>query len=275
MIPGVTGLMVAVVEGVDPTFASVFPSNMEITLCLTSMGLGFTHLLYLSNTYLITVTTGRLYADHSRKKMISIVKSMENMNAPSVLSHEIPFSVIQRQIEKYFEFVRNVNENLSVIPFALFAVTFVNFISGIAYVSLNAEVKIGFTIISFMSAILNPIIVILQIMSETTEAKIIMENVIVSAMKLSCNPLSRMVSFEILEARRSLTVFLQQQSVVPFAALSLFSLGPSVYLSFCNAIVPFTVMIITTIAQIVRDRAEKTSVTAITVSPVYLSNQTN
>ena len=132
---------------------------------------------------------------------------------------------------------------------AMFAFLFANFVYSMTAITQENNLSLGFILVVFGLTIVNQLQSIGQAISAATKATKTIEEAVTLASTLCTEPIAEHTPFDVTECRRSLTVFLEQQSIVAYTAQSTFTLEPSVFLSFANAVVPFTVMIITTISS--------------------------
>lgn len=202
----------------------------------------------LSHYFIAVITVGKLYAIHVR----NIVSQIHDRHVHGMKTNTMKSCLllnVKRSLEKYYSFVRHINDWLGYIPLAMFAFLFGNFVYSMTAISLNNNLSFGFIFVVFGSTIASQLHTIKQVICAATDATSIIGEAVNIASSLTTEPCAENTPFDIIERRRSLTVFLEQQSIVPFTAQSTFTLEPSVLLSFANAVVPFTVMIITTISS--------------------------
>ena len=220
----------------------------------------FFYLIWTGHFYWMVATIAKIYASHCKR----VIEEIRNRRRTRVLKtvkdgkvYELTddFELIQKTLGRYFAFVREINETLGAIPLTMFVALFLDIILAVSLVTLFENWSFGFAAVSLGCSVLNQLIGVFQVIHAPTVATGIVEEAIILADKLAATPLPEKATFNLLESRRSLTVFLQKQTSVPFSAQSTFVLEPSVVLSFFNAVVPFTVMFITTIAHINKDRS--------------------
>ena len=202
----------------------------------------------LSQYFIAVITIGKLYAIHVR----NIVSQIHERHVCSMKSKTMKSRLllgVKRNLEKYYSFVRHINDWLGYIPLAMFAFLFCNFVYSMTAVSLNNNLSFGFTFLVFGLTIAYQLYTVNQAIYVATDATKVIGEAVNVASSLTTEPCREDTPFDVIESRRSLTVFLEQQTIVPFTAQSIFTLEPKVLLSFANAVVPFTVMIITTVSS--------------------------
>lgn len=165
-------------------------------------------------------------------------------------------------LEEYFSFVGEVNDYLGCIPFGMFALLFIFIVFSISMITLNTNLSISFIVIVFGAPILNYVIAIGQVMNDAMNSVRNITDAVSIANNLVDEPVSINTPFDYLEARNCLSSYLQRKDFPVFSAQSMFQIEPSVILSFLNSVVPFTVMFITTIAQLLEDTNKKNAETS-------------
>ena len=198
--------------------------------------------------YWTVETIAKTYAQHSKKVILEVWKRrFASGNKSQVTSEDL--QLVQQTLDRYYRFVREINRSLGAIPLFHFAALFVVFVMSVSMITLFSNINMTFAFMILGASVANQVIGIVQIVCTASKATNIIDEAVFMADQLTTIPLPQDVCFNLWESRRSLTVFLQRQTSVVFSAQSTFVLEPSVVLSFVNAVVPFTVMFITTIAQ--------------------------
>ena len=226
-----------------------FSNNIERVLAFAVIHVTIMFLIWTGHFYFTVEAIAKTYAQHSNKVIREVWKRRFAFGNKSQVTPE-DLQLVQQTLDKYYRLVREINRSLGVIPLTLFATLFVDFVIVVSLVTLFSNVRMAFGVIALAAAVANQVIGIAQTVCIALEATNVIEDAVFMADQLTTTPLSQNVSFSLLESRRSLTVFLQRQTSVVFSAQSTFNLEPSVVLSFVNAVVPFTVMFITTIAHL-------------------------
>ena len=225
-----------------------FSNNFEQILAFAVVQVTVMFYTSTGHFYWTVVRIAKTYAQHSNKVIREVWKRRFACGNTSKVTPE-DLQLVQQTLDKYYRFVREVNRSLGVIPLSHFATLFVDFVIVVSLVTLFSNISMAFGVIALASIVANQVIGIAQTVCMAVEVTNVIENAVFMADQLTTIPLPEDVSFSLLECRRSLTVFLQRQTSVVFSAQSTFNLEPAVVLSFINAVVPFTIMFITTIAQ--------------------------
>ena len=234
----------------------VFGGRFEgLLLQTSSVAFSYGFLMASGHFYWIALSIASIYASNT-KSTILLITARES---PQIKSKTIPLSSTQiyrvkHVLEKYFYLVHNVNTFLGCIPFSMFALLFTNILFCVSLLSFNNNLSIGFIFVFLGSALFSQIQSIMLVVREASKAKKTIKEALALANTLSTEPVTMVTSFDILEARRSLTVYLQQQDFPNFTACNIFDIEPSVVLTFLNSVIPFTVMMITAIAGEVNKR---------------------
>ena len=226
-----------------------FSDNFERILAFAVIYVTIMFLAWTGHFYFTVEAIAKTYAQHSKKVILHIWKRrLSSGNKFEVTPEDL--QLVQQTLDKYYRFVREINRSLGVIPLSHFATLFVDFVIVVSLVTLFSNIRMAFGVVALAVIVANQVIGIVQIVCIALEATNVIDDAVFMADQLTTIPLPQDVSFSLLESRRSLTVFLQRQTSVVFSAQSTFNLEPSVVLSFVNAVVPFTVMFITTIAHL-------------------------
>ena len=201
----------------------------SVATCITVM-MGIQYFQY----YLMVIQTGKVYADVCKRTIIG----------------QEHFKLIQESLEDFCVFVQKVNQYLGIIPLTMFASLFANFTVGVALISLHfGELRLGLIFIAFGCGITNHIVVIVEAVWTASKTSAIMKETLQSAALVVRTSLPRNSKPEVKEARKCLSLFLQQTPSVSFTASGDYNLNLSILLTFSHSLIPFTVMFITTIAQ--------------------------
>lgn len=204
-----------------------------------------------SSLYLMTLKFCRTYALHCLKAMSSDRNTGRRTMFPARLEGSYRYKEMKWKLENYSLLVSNVNDSLGFIPGSIFIHLFTDLVMGVAFVSANKTMSNILLILTFAPWVANHLIVTLQIVHEVTQIKATMNEAVRKSHEAAEAHLPENASHDLLESRRTLSLFLQRSFLRPdFTALS-FELNPSVLLIFLNAVVPFTIMIITAVNQLI------------------------
>ena len=230
-------------------FDEVYNGSMCVTILhFCGISLSFTLLVVMSQFYIGVLMVGKVCAEQTKTMFRDVYQRQGHLSMKKTVLLDV-----KSRLEQYYSFVNDINQTLGVIPLAMFACLFATFSDFFTGASLNSRINLGFIIIVFGATIVNQVLSIIQAVTTAEKANKAIEEAVKFANSMSTEPIEANTPMEVVESRRSLTVFLQQQTIVPFTAQSMFVLKPFLLLSFCNAVIPFTVMITTTIAQFKRD----------------------
>ena len=246
----VSGIMQLTVpdQGFSRIMEIFFSSNFQVIVFFMGHQVVAMFLIWTEHFYWTVETIAKIYAQHANKVILKVWKRrFASGNKAQVTAEDL--QLVQQTLDKYYRLVREVNQSLGAIPLSGFITLFVIFVISVSMVTLFSNISLTYTLITLGGNIGNQVIGVFQIVYTASKTTNIIDEAVFMADQLTTIPLPQDVSFNLLECRRSLTVFLQRQTSVAFSAQSTFVLESSVVLSFVNAIVPFTVMFITTIAQ--------------------------
>ena len=246
----ISGMMSFIIpdQGFSLIMEIFFSNELQKILSFMAFQVMAMFMTWTGHFYWTVETIAKTYAQHSNKVILEVWKRRFAFGNKSEVTPE-DLQLVQQTLDKYYRFVREVNQSLGPIPLLHFAALFVDFVMSVSMVTLFNNINTTFALMILGGSVANQVIGIYQIVCVASKATNISDEAVFMADQLTTIPLPQDVSFSLLECRRSLTVFLQRQTSVVFSAQSTFNLEPSVVLSFVNAIVPFTVMFITTIAQ--------------------------
>ena len=246
----VTGIMYFTFpdQGFSQIMEIFFSNDLQKFISFMAFQITGMFLTWTGHFYWTVETIAKIYAQHSNKVILQVWKRRFASGDKFQVTAE-DLQVVQQTLDKYYRFVREINRSLGAIPLSLFATLFVDFVMSVSIVTLFSYINTTFALLGLGAFVANQVIAVVQIVCVASKAMNVIEDAVFMADQLTTIPLPQDVCFTLLECRRSLTVFLQRQTSVVFSAQSTFNLELSVVLSFVNAIVPFTVMFITTIAQ--------------------------
>lgn len=239
-------------NNIDWRFADFYSSKTETLLHLTGFGTSIFSNIFVSLIYQIIIESCNVYGQEIRDKIRVIVKQRSSLhfNCKHALN-SLDYDTILTSLQDFHKLINVINDRLGLIPLSLFALLFIEVVLGICFIVLSKSEGMSFIFIGLGSAILLHTIAVVVITRTASRTAKTMREAVGFARRLSLVKLPHKTGFEAFESRRCLTVFLDQEPVVvSFTCMSMFTLEPSVILSFFNALVPFTVMFITTVYQI-------------------------
>ena len=235
-------------QGFLQLLAVFYSNNFQVILSFMAFAVTGMFLIWTGHFYWTIETIAKIYAQHSKKVILEVWKRRFAFGNKSEVTPE-DLQLVQQTLDRYYCLVREINQSLGAIPLSGFTSLFVIFVMSVSTVTLFNNINMTFALIGLGTNVTNQVIGVIQIVSAASKATNIIEDAVFMADQLTTIPIPQDVSFNLLECRRSLTVFLQRQTSVAFSAQSTFVLESSVVLSFINTIVPFSIMFITTIAQ--------------------------
>ena len=243
-------------------FGSVFLCNFHRDVHILAFAISYFIITWTGHFYWSVESVAKTYAEHSKMVILEILKKSTRFSFESHKQGTDHFQAIMTSLEIYFQFVRVINLSLGVIPLAMFICLFANTIITISFLTLFSELRL-FSLFILGAGVGNNLLQVLQVIQTATKTTGIIEEAVILSEKMATAPLPENAPFALIESRQSLRHYLETirlQSLVPFSALSTFTLQPSVILNFFNSVVPFTVMFITTIAQISRDNSHSLNI---------------
>ena len=197
------------------------------------------------------VTTSNVLVAHANH----YVKAFQQFNNSLLdLTNERLHS-IKRNIRFHSEFLAFVNELMGLIPFMYLAVSFATWVGGFSFLMANHGVD--FTILFILAEVGLPIITAtwIAMMVSNVCGKMVqcLEKVKDEATEIASGVESIKENKslpDLRERKRALTAFLCRQPPTVITAWNMFDMNKSLILGFCNAVIPFTVMVATTMGQL-------------------------
>ena len=225
----------------DNFVMGIYSSNTYLLAChavATNMTLvmGMQYFQY----YIMVIRVGKVYADVCKRRITGQKRC----------------KLIQASLEDFCVFVQKINECLGIIPLTMFASLFAHFTIGVTLASLHfGDVNLDLLFITFGCGLINHVAIVLEAVWTASKTSTIMKETFQSAAVVVRTSLPRILKPEVKEARKCLSVFLQQTPSVFFTASGDYNLNFASLLAFSHSLIPFTVMFITTISDAVRDYA--------------------
>ena len=191
--------------------------------------------------YVVSLDAAALCVGYARTKVERIVQR----------NGITTFAKIQLELEENSRLVKKINSALGMVPLNCFMQLFLGMLLGIFLSCLKDNIKGVNYFKTFGPVLLCYVItlIIVVVMASTTTS--VMKETSVLARQITLMQLSRDSPFSVLEERRSLIDYLNYLDCDSFTAGPFFELEPSVLLSFFNISVPSTVMLITTLRDLV------------------------
>lgn len=222
---------------------------------LTSI-ISFMAMMCLSHIYHQVIRVARTFAQNRQNKIRDILKDGHLVSSKA-------FNHTRIYIEDSLFFVKSINQNSGSIPFTALAFLFLWIIFGSTVIVTYRELQLSYSLIIIGGMIANQAILLLQIIHESQQLEGVIKKSIEMGKRLVTTPLTEMgsrvsLSVDVLEARRSLTIFLEQTPLESLTAMGCFTLNFNLVFNFFNAVVPFTIMSITAISEL---RSKNTVVT--------------
>jgi len=242
---------------VDSFIQKFYPSRPVMFATLIAFILNFSIGRWYFHFYHRCLVVGSMYAKHCKVVIENFAKEKtflvtNNYETYPVHTNPVSYKIIQSTFQEYSKFVREINRLIGLIPLTMFTVMFFDFIVGISFISLNSNTSLNFTILSFGLATVNQIIAVVEIVREATKATNFMNQAALAANTMISKPMKDKYLLRIKETRDCLRYYLTQNPIEQFSVGSITPLEPRVPLIFFNSIIPFTIMIITTILEFIR-----------------------
>ena len=227
-------------------FFSRYASLLELHFISACYMLAFLALTWICFLYIVTVDLAGICAEDVKNKILKASKI-----------NGIPlFMQILEGLRGNRKLVHIINESLGMIPMISFALLFMYVVALTTFIILKGMNHTSFFLVFLTTLTLsNRTLATFIIVARASHTYKVMEDSIVIARQVSLRHLPQDSPFFVWEARRSLTEFLCLEEPAAFTAASMFKLDKSLVLTFINAVVPFTVMFITTIYQVMSPEA--------------------
>lgn len=219
----------------------------------------FTAMMCLTHIYHQVIRVARTFAQNRQDKIRDILKDGHLVSSKAFYHTRI-------YIEDSLFFVKSINQHLGSIPFTALAFLFLCIILGSTIIVTYRELQLSYTLIVFGGMIANQAILLLQIIHESQQLEDVIKKSIEMGKRFVTTPLTEIrsqvpLSVDVLEARRSLTIFLEQTPLESLTAMGCFTLNVNLVFNFFNAVVPFTIMSVTTISEMRSKHAAATNAT--------------
>lgn len=170
-------------------------------------------------------------------------------------SNTIPvdYDLMRKSLQMYNNLMQTVNHELGIIPMTLLAINFAMFANGITFMVASrvdigvsiyfATLTIGVLTLMYLVSLLHVIFLGSKCYRKISEAWEAAEEIV-------ADPFAVAMTEEAARTRESLKFFLITESIVPAKAADSIVLDRSLVLSFFNQLIPFTVMMFTTIKEV-------------------------
>jgi hypothetical protein len=153
-----------------------------------------------------------------------------------------------------------VNKDMGVLPFAILAIVFVFFSGNIAYIVVDGKnMSLTFTAITVWYLNVLFLVIVYQIISMASKSRNIMCRCWDMAEECVTESLTEMENKVFHEERKALIFYLTTRRVVCAKACDIIVIDGSLVLSFFSELIPFTVMLFTTLKQFIRLDVDKHS----------------
>ena len=225
----------------DSFVMGIYSGNANLLAChsvttFITLMMGIQYFQY----YIMVIQIGKVYADVCKR----------------TITGQEHCKLIQESLEEFCIFVQKVNQYLGIIPLTMFASLFAHFTVGVTLACLHfGKVKLGLLFITFGCGLINHVAIVVEAVWTASKTLAIMKETFQSAALVVRTSLPRNSKPEVKEARKCLSLFLQQTPSVSFTASGDYNLNLSSLLTFSHSLIPFTVMLIATISDAVRDYA--------------------
>lgn len=202
----------------------------------------FTYLDCAAHLYYRIIRVAREYSEDRREK-IQLIRTEE-------YSHPHSLDFIRKSIIECNQVIKSINTHLGVVPFFMLSLIFVSIIFGTTFVVAYRNSNTTYTVITYFALIGNQIYAMYNIVRESSRLSDVMTLMIEEAQHATIATDLDDRSIELRRSRRNLTIFLHDNRSPSLTAAGGFSLSVSLVFSFFNAVVPFTIMGITSVTEI-------------------------
>ena len=223
-----------------PTFVlSMYSNDIQMFVHFAAVSLTLGMGLQYFQFYVIVTEVAKVYAENCRNEIL----------------RETKFQLIQKTLDDFRLFVRNINQRLEMIPAMMFAVLFLDFVIIVTLVTLYSdELTFDSGFLAFELTFGYQFIIIYQVISRASKMSETIEEAVEDVASRITTALPENTRTEEQEARTCLSLYLQHKPIPSLTVGSNYKLNFTTLLSFNFSLIPFTIMIITTISGVLKDR---------------------
>ena len=162
------------------------------------------------------------------------------------------FTQIQLELEETSRLINKINEALGIIPLNLFMQLFLEILLGISLGSIKDEINGAHFLGTLVPVLLCNSIIVVIVVAKASKTISVIKKVSIFVRQITLMKLPEDCVISVLEARRSLIEYLNHVNSDSLTAGPFFKLEPSVLLSFCNITVAFTIMLTTSLRDMLK-----------------------
>lgn len=232
----------------------IYRDNSIHAYCITIFGIiayrfSFLVILAAAQYYIAIQYVGFLYAEHC-----SLYFTRINSSSSKKFIHPTIINEMRHKIEFYNTFQLCINENIGFIPFAMLSLVWVVVTLGISSIAMKESIfqlAFGFITVGFAIVCISCQIYWITITAGKSTRSMERSRAIAARIVTFTNIASNITqmndcSFKLSPEAVSLAHYLAIDPLVKAEAWSMIEISPFLLLAFCNAVIPFTIMIITT-----------------------------
>ena len=226
-------------EEVPKFVLNMYSNDIEMFLHFASVSLTLGMGLQYFQFYVIVTEVANVYAENCRNEIL----------------RETKFQLIQKTLDDFRLFVRNINQRLEMIPAMMFAVLFLDFVIIVTLFTLYSdELTFDSGFLVFELTFGYQAIIVYHVISRAWKMSETIEEAVEDVASKITTALPENTTTEEQEARTCLSLYLQHKPIPSLTAGSNFKLNFTTLLSFSLSLIPFTIMTITTISGVLKDR---------------------
>lgn len=165
------------------------------------------------------------------------------------------YESMKRQLEDFNKLMQTVNHELGIVPFHMLAMEFIFFANGISFLitsSGDIEISPYYATLTIGGVNALYLVSLYQVIELSTECNRKMLSAWKIAEECVADPHAIVQTEEAVRMRKALKFFLVTESVVPPKACDTITIDRPLVLSFFSQLIPFTVMIFTTVKELER-----------------------
>lgn len=211
---------------------------------MTVMGVAFYVFVFMLQFYASVLFIAALYAEQVRVKF---TRSMNSLFPD--------YGMMRKYLQNYNNLMRVVNHELGILPMALLAMEFVMFAHAISFMVSNRDKLVMspyFAMLTFGCMNFLYLWCFFHVVSLNCECRKKISVAWAIAEECAADPFAVVLSHESERMRKSLKFFLLTEKIVHLKAADSIVIEKSLVLSFFNQLIPFTVMLFTSIRELDR-----------------------
>lgn len=201
----------------------------------------------LMQAYISLLNVSVVFANHIRSRF-----------SKNEIQAGVHFEHVIRSLKRYNSFMTAINSNIGILPFAVFAVLFVFFAGGISFMVVDGnKYSSQFTAFALAIVIVMPLVFAVEAIRKASKSRGVMKDC--WQMAEDCIASSEMTGNGLDEKKETLKFYLSTRGVVRAKGCNSVVIDRSLILSFFSELIPFTVMLFTTLKEFERKVEDKTT----------------